>query len=49
MNFSCGSSLISLPAAARQGKEGRQTERKGVNDLLGKIETISIRPTVQLL
>lgn len=46
MNFSCGSSLISLPAAARKGKGGRQTERKGVNELLGKIELISIRATV---
>lgn len=49
MNFSWGSSLISLPASARKGKGGRQAERKGVNELLGKIELISIRPTVRFL
>lgn len=49
MNFSWGSSLISLPTAARKGKGGRQAERKEVNELLGKIELISVRPTVQFL
>lgn len=49
MNFSWGSSLISLPASARKGKGERQAERKGVNELLGKIELISIRPTVRFL
>lgn len=49
MNFSWGSSLISWPAAAWKEKGGRQAERKEVNELLGKIELISIRPTVQFL